>query len=268
MSPIRTARSIYLIIILIGWSGTLCGFLGALFAQSSSVESIEDKELLEIMIEDTASELARNQASLDQTKAVYLGLDDSNATEEGFRPKVREYIQYYETVIASQKNYLFQLRERRNVMEMQELRKLRDLSNFGSPYQDRKRTNMLNSILQPRSSIARFGTSGKTRLEDLDKRLFETLGSLQERLDEENPNRQEARKVMVDREANAKMLVEMQKVSQSYYDERFLLYDKMNQTYEQIRVWRPALAKYFKPPPQPKPPDAYKNALDRMHTAN
>ena len=105
-------------------------------------------------------------------------------------------------------------------------------------------------------------------MEDVDARLFEAIGGLQERLDEENLNRQEARNVMVDREANVRTLVEMQRVSQSYYDERFLLYDKMNQTYEMIRTWRPALAKLFKPPPQPKPPDAYKDALDRMQTAN
>lgn len=255
-------------LILIGWSGTLCGFPGALFAQSSPIEFIEDKELLEIMIEDTTGELARNQASLDQTKAVYRGLDESAATEEEFRPRVGEYIRYYETVIASQENYLFQLHERRKEIELQELQILRDLSNFGSIYQDHRRTNLLNSILQPRASVARFGTSGKTRLEDLDNRLFEAIGSLQERLDEENLNRQEARNVIVDREANVRTLVEMQRVSQSYYDERFLLYEKMNQTYELIRTWRPGLAKFFKPPPQPKPPDAYKDALDRMENAN
>lgn len=255
-------------ILLLGWSGTLCGFLGGLFAQGSPIEFIEDKELLEIMIEDATGELARNQASLDQTKAVYRGLEESEAAEDEFRPRVGEYIRYYETVIASQENYLFQLRERRKEIELQELQILRDLSNFGSIYQDHRRTNLLNSILQPRSSVARFGTSGKTRLEDLDNHLFEAIGSLQERLDEENMNRQEARNVMVDREANVRTLVEMERVSQSYYDERFLLYEKMNQTYEMIRTWRPALAKLFKPPPQPKPPDAYKDALDRMQTAN
>ena len=130
--------------ILIGWSG-------ALFAQGSSIEFIEDKELLEIMIEDTAGELARNQASLDQTRAVYRGLEESDATDDEFRPRVGEYIRYYETVIASQENYLFQLRERRKELELQELQILRDLSNFGSIYQDNRRTNMLNSILQPRS---------------------------------------------------------------------------------------------------------------------
>ena len=118
-------------IILIGWSG-------ALFAQGSSIELIEDKELLEIMIEDTAGELARNQASLDQTRAVYRGLDESDATEDEFRPRVGEYIRYYETVIASQENYLFQLRERRKELELQELQILRDLSNFGSIYQDQQ----------------------------------------------------------------------------------------------------------------------------------
>lgn len=255
-------------ILLLGWSWTLCGSLGGLFAQGSPIEFIEDKELLEIMIEDTTGELARNQASLDQTKAVYRGLEESEATKDEFRPRVGEYIRYYQTVIASQENYLFQLRERRMELERQELQILRDLSNFGSIYQDHRRTNLLNSILQPRSSVARFGTSGKSRLEDLDNRLFEAIGSLQERLDEENMNRQEARNVIVDREANVRTLVEMQRVSQSYYDERFLLYEKMNQTYEMIRTWRPALAKLFKPPPQPKPPDAYKDALDRMQTAN
>lgn len=248
-------------IILIGWSG-------ALFAQSSPIEFIEDRELLEIMIEDTTGELARNQASLDQTRAVYQGLEESEAAEDEFGPRVGEYIRYYETVIASQENYLLQLRERRKELERQELQILRDLSNFGSIYQDRRRTNMLNSILQPRTSVARFGASGKTRLEDLDARLFEAIGSLQERLDEEDLNRREARDVIVDREANVKTLVEMQRVSQSYYDERFVLYEKMNQTYELIRTWRPGLAKFFKPPPQPKPPDAYKDALDRMQTAN
>ena len=268
MTSIKPARSFYLIILPLGWCGILCGFTGALLALSSSVESIDDSELLEILIEDTVGELTRNQTSLEQTKAVYEGLDGSNEKEMAFRLRVGEYIQYYEEVIASQTNYLSQLRERQSILQALELQKLRDLSNFGSPYQDLRRTNRLNSILQPRSSITRFGTSGKSQLEDLDNRVLEAIGSLQERLNEEDLNRQEARKVMVDREATVNTLVEMQKVSQSYYDERFLLHDKMNQTYELLRIWRPSLARYFKPPPQPKPPDAYKKALDRMANEN
>ncbi len=242
----------------------LCLVLAEVFAQSSSVDSIGDKELLDVLIEDTAGELARNQASLDQTRAIYRGLDDSNANERAFRLRVEEYIRYYDDLIASQTDYLSELRERRIVLEEQELQKLRNLSNFGSPYRDRKRAAMLESILRPRSSEARFGISGKTRLEDLDNQLYETLGSLQERLDEESQNRQEAKRIMLDREADVKTIVAMQEVSQTYYDERFLLYDKMNQTYEMMFLWRPDLAQFFRPPPRPKPPDVYQRTLDRM----
>ena len=74
---------------MIGLSAALCLGLGEVFAQSSSVDSLEDKELVEVLIEDTAGELARNQASLDQTRAIYRGLDDSNATERSIPPQGR-----------------------------------------------------------------------------------------------------------------------------------------------------------------------------------
>ncbi|MCZ6674792.1 MAG: hypothetical protein O7C75_17825 [Verrucomicrobia bacterium] len=235
-----------------------------LFAQSFVIDEIEDKELLEIMIEDTTGELARNQASLDQAKAVYIGWGETNASDQEFRRNVEEHIQYYDEVIASQTTHLAKLRDQRKVLEKRELEKLRNLLNFGSPYQDRRRTAFLDLILQPRSSSARFGESGKTRMEALDEELFSALGGLQGRLNQEDQNRQEAGYILLDREANVNTILEMQKVSQSYYDERFVLYDKMNQTYEQILRWRPDLAIFFKPPPQPKPPEAYKRALERM----
>ena len=235
-------------------------------AQSFSVDSIEDKALLEVMIEDTTSELARNQASLKEARNIYQGLQASDPSQREFRDNVEAHVRYYEEVIESQKRHLSQLTDRRKELEKEELQKLRNLYNFGSPYQDRKRTAFLDLILQPRSAMERFGETGKSRVEDLDAQLFSALGGLQNRLNAESENRREASQILLDREANVNTILAMQEVSQSYYDERFVLYDKMNQTYEQILRWRPDLAIFFKPPPQPKPPDVYRRALERMQT--
>jgi len=241
--------------------------MAATLETSASVNlAIEDKEQLEVMIEDTTSELARNRASLDEAKSIYLGLGDATQRDRDLRIKVAEHIQYYEDLVGSQTRYLGQLRDQRSDLENEELKRLRDLKNFSNPYADSKRLAYLDLLLKPRSSNARFGESGKTRMEDLDSELFAAIGGLQGRLNEETQNRQEASTILLDREANVNTILKMQGISQGYYDERFVLYDKMNQTYEQILRWRPDLALFFKPPPEPKPPETYKRALERMQT--
>lgn len=234
------------------------------YGQSQAISAIQDRELLEVMIEDSTSELARNEASLAEARSVYKGLGSDTAQDRELRLKVQEHITYYEDVIASQRNYLAELRAQLTKLERRELDMLRDLQNFGSPYRNDQRTAFFDSILRPRNSNERFGESGETRMEDLDAELFAAIGDLQGRLNQETQNRQEASGILLDREANVTTIVEMQQVSQGYYDERFVLYDKMNQTYEQILRWRPSLAIFFRPPPQPTPPEAYQRALERM----
>lgn len=232
--------------------------------QTQAISAIQDRELLEVMIEDSTSELARNEASLAEARSVYNGLGNDTAQDQELRIKVQEHIDYYSEVIASQRDYLAELRAQMRKLERQELLILRNLQNFSSPYQDNRRTAFFDSILRPRNSNERFGESGETRMEDLDAELFAAIGGLQDRLNQETQNRQEAGNILLDRESNVTTIVEMQKVSQGYYDERFVLYEKMNQTYEQILRWRPDLAIFFRPPPQPTPPEVYQRALERM----
>lgn len=245
-------------------SVSLLGFSTDAFGQNQAISAIQDRELLEVMIEDSTSELVRNEASLTEARSVYNGLDANTTEDQEMRGKVREHIDYYEAVISSQRDYLAQLQAQMRKLERRELDMLRDLQNFNSPYQNNRRTTIFDSILRPRNSNERFGESGKTRIEDLDAELLAAIGGLQGRLNQETLNRQEASDILLDREANVTTIVEMQKVSQGYYDERFVLYDKMNQTYEQILRWRPSLALFFRPPPQPKPPEAYQRALERI----
>ena len=259
-APRLICRNLVAIIFSIG----LLSNLSCLHAQNQAISAIQDRELLEVMIEDSTSELARNEASLAEARSVYNGLGNTTTQDQELRVKVQEHIVYYEDVISSQREYLAELRAQMNKLERRELTMLRDLQNFGSPYRDNRRTAFFDSILRPRNSNERFGESGKTRMEDLDAELFAAIGGLQGRLNQETQNRQEASGILLDREANVNTIVEMQQVSQGYYDERFVLYDKMNQTYEQILRWRPDLAIFFRPPPQPKPPEVYQRALERM----
>ena len=233
-----------------------------LYGQNQAISAIQDRELLEVMIEDSTSELTRNEASLAEARTVFKGL--GNDTDQDLRASIQEHIVYYDEVISSQRKYLAELRAQMRKLERQELEMLRNLQNFGSPYRDDRRTAFLDSILKPRNSNERFGESGKTRMEDLDAELYAAIGGLQGRLNQETQNRQEASSILLDREANVNTIVEMQKVSQGYYDERFVIYEKMNQTYEQILRWRPSLAIFFRPPPQPQPPEVYQRALERM----
>jgi hypothetical protein len=235
-------------------------------SQASVIQAIEDKEQLDVMMEDTTSELARNQASLEETESIYHGLTQDSQRDRDLRIRVEEHLRHYQDLVASQTRYLSQLRDQQNDLQNEELKRLRDLKNFSNPYSDSKRLAFLDMVLKPRSSNARFGESGKTRMEDLDAELFAAIGGLQGRLNEETQNRQEASTILLDREASVNTILEMQGISQGYYDERFVLYDKMNQTYEQILRWRPDLAIFFKPPPEPKPPETYKRALERMQT--
>ena len=245
-------------------SAALLAFGLSLFSQDTPIDSIEDKELLEVMIEDTTSELARNEASLEEVRSVLNGLSTGSTRDEDLRSAISEHVEYYDEVISSQKEYLAQLYDQMGELEKRERDTLRNLKNFGSPYESERRTAFLDLILKPRNSNARFGESGTTRMEDLDAELFAAIGGLQSRLNQETQNRQEANYILLDRENTVNTIVEMQKVSQGYFDERFVLYDKMNQTYEQILRWRPDLALFFRPPPQPKPPEVYKRALERM----
>ena len=245
-------------------SVTLLAFGLSLIAQDVAIDSIEDKALLNVMIEDTTSELARNEASLAEVRSVLNGLGTGSTRDEELRLAISEHVEYYDEVITSQKEYLGQLYDQLGELEKRERDTLRNLKNFGSPYQSERRTAFLDLILKPRTSTARFGDTGKTQMEDLDAELFAAIGGLQNRLNQETQNRQEANYILLDREGTVNTIVEMQKVSQGYFDERFVLYDKMNQTYEQILRWRPDLAIFFRPPPQPKPPEVYKRALERM----
>jgi hypothetical protein len=232
--------------------------------QNQAISAIHDRELLEVMIEDSISELARNEASLAESRSVNNGLGKITVQDQELRGKVQEHIDYYQDVISSQHDYLAELRAQMNKLERHELDMLRNFQNFGSPYQENRRTAFFDSILKPRNSNERFGESGKTRMEDLDAELFAAIGGLQGRLNQETQNRQEASNILLNREANVNTIVEMQQVSQGYYDERFVLYDKLNQTYEQILRWRPDLAPFVRPPSQPKPPEVYQRALERM----
>jgi hypothetical protein len=243
---------------------TVLSLTVGLYGQNQAISAIQDRELLEVMIEDSTSELTRNEASLAEARTVYKGLGNDTAQDQELRTSIEEHIVYYEDIISSQGKYLAELRAQMRKLERQELEMLRNLQNFNSPYRDNRRTAFFDSILKPRNSNERFGESGKTRMEDLDAALFAAIGGLQGRLNQETQNRQEASNILLDREANVTTIVEMQKVSQGYYDERFVLYDKMNQTYEQILRWRPDLAIFFRPPPQPKPPEVYQRALERM----
>lgn len=261
MKPAFAANTNTIMILLLGLSLVS---VYELEGQTIAINSIEDMEVLEIMIEDATSELARNQASLQEVRSIYAGLEIETARDQELRLKVKEHITYYRDLIDHQQSHLARLRDQRKKLEKIELDKLRNLQNFSSPYEDNRRTAFLDLILKPRSSSARFGDSGQSRMDDLDAELFAALGGLQNRLNQETQNRQEASYILLDREASANTIVEMQKVSQGYYDERFVLYDKMNQTYEQILRWRPDLAIFFRPPPEPKAPEAYKRALERI----
>ena len=165
---------------------SLLGCLSCLRAQNQAISAIQDRELLEVMIEDSTSELARNEASLAEARSVYNGLGNNTARDQELRVKVQEHIVYYEDVISSQRDYLAELRAQMSKLERRELTMLRNLQNFGSPYRDNRRTAFFDSILRPRNSNERFGESGKTRMEDLDTELFAAIGGLQGRLNQEN----------------------------------------------------------------------------------